>query len=136
MLTLYVDGPRWRAHLERVVASHPGIVPVAKGNGYGLGNRRLAEVAQELGADTVAVGTYAEVADVSVDVEGAIDLRRFYGIDDSGRAGFGDVRLVVTLSGPAGEERYRELAAAVDEHCPVLDLFRNPTPVTVEHVTA
>ncbi|AEA25071.1 OsmC family protein [Pseudonocardia dioxanivorans] len=74
--------------------------------------------------------------DVSVDVEGAIDLRRFYGIDDSGRAGFGDVRLVVTLSGPAGEERYRELAAAVDEHCPVLDLFRNPTPVTVEHVTA
>ncbi len=64
MLTLYVDGPRWRAHLEQVVAGHPGIVPVAKGNGYGFGNRRLAEVAQELGSDTVAVGTYAEVADV------------------------------------------------------------------------
>jgi hypothetical protein len=64
VLTLYVDGPRWRAHLDRVVAAHPGIVPVAKGNGYGLGNRRLAEVAQQLGADTVAVGTYAEVADV------------------------------------------------------------------------
>ena len=64
MLTLYVDGPRWRSHLEQVVATHPGIVPVAKGNGYGFGNRRLAEVAQQLGADTVAVGTYAEVADV------------------------------------------------------------------------
>jgi alanine racemase len=64
MLTLYVDAPRWRAHLERVVATHPGIVPVVKGNGYGFGNRRLAEVAQQLGADTVAVGTYAEVADV------------------------------------------------------------------------
>jgi alanine racemase len=64
MLTLYVDGPRWRAHLEQVVAAHPGIVPVAKGNGYGFGNRRLAEVAQQLGSDTVAVGTYAEVADV------------------------------------------------------------------------
>ncbi len=64
MLTLHVDGPRWRGHLEQVVATHPGIVPVAKGNGYGFGNRRLAEVAQQLGADTVAVGTYAEVADV------------------------------------------------------------------------
>jgi alanine racemase len=64
VLTLYVDAPRWRAHLQQVVASHPGIVPVAKGNGYGFGKRRLAEVAQELGADTVAVGTYAEVADV------------------------------------------------------------------------
>jgi alanine racemase len=64
MLTLHVDAPRWRAHLERVVGTHPGIVPVAKGNGYGFGIRRLAEVAQELGADTVAVGTYAEVAEV------------------------------------------------------------------------
>lgn len=72
--------------------------------------------------------------DVSVDVEGAIDLRRFYGLDDSVRPGFGDVRVVVTLSGPAGEQRYHELAEAVDEHCPVLDLFRNPTPVTVEHI--
>ncbi|HET6562905.1 MAG TPA: alanine racemase [Marmoricola sp.] len=64
MLTLYVDGPRWRAHLAQLAATHPGIVPVAKGNGYGFGNRRLAEVAEQLGADTVAVGTYAEVADV------------------------------------------------------------------------
>ena len=28
-----------------------------------------------------------------------------------------------------GGERYQQLAAAVDEHCPVLDLFRNPVPV-------
>ncbi len=26
-------------------------------------------------------------------------------------------------------QRYRELAEAVDAHCPVLDLFRNPVPV-------
>jgi alanine racemase len=64
VLTLHVDTPRWRAHLEHVVETHPGIVPVAKGNGYGFGLRRLAEVARQLGADTIAVGTYAEVADV------------------------------------------------------------------------
>lgn len=68
--------------------------------------------------------------DVAVEVEGDLDVRGFFGLDDAVRPGFGDVRVVVTLSGPAGAERYRELAAAVDAHCPVLDVFRNPTPVT------
>ena len=65
MLTLHVDEPRWRAHLTGVVAAQPGTVPVVKGNGYGFGVPRLAGVAAELGADTLAVGTYAEVAGVA-----------------------------------------------------------------------
>lgn len=36
----------------------------------------------------------------------------------------------VTVSGRESPGRYQELAAAVDEHCPVLDLFKNPVPVT------
>ena len=32
---------------------------------------------------------------------------------------------------PKRDERYAELHAAVDAHCPVLDLFANATPVTV-----
>ncbi len=64
MLTLHVDDARWRAHLAAVMAARPGTVPVVKGNGYGFGVPRLAGVAAGLGADTVAVGTYAEVADV------------------------------------------------------------------------
>ena len=48
MLTLYVDEQRWHAHLRSVVRAHPGIVPVAKGNGYGFGIARLAEIAQQL----------------------------------------------------------------------------------------
>jgi alanine racemase len=70
-LTLTVDGERWRAHLLRTVREFPSIVPVAKGNGYGLSVGRLARRAQwladhaeETGApiDTLAVGTYDEVA--------------------------------------------------------------------------
>ncbi|MBA2772799.1 MAG: alanine racemase [Nocardioidaceae bacterium] len=63
-VSLYVDGSRWRQHLRAAAAAYPGIVPVAKGNGYGFTVGRLARRAQWLGADTLAVGTYAEVDDV------------------------------------------------------------------------
>ncbi len=63
-LTLYVDGPRWRAHLSRTAAANPGLVPVAKGNGYGFGVGRLARRVEWLGLDYIAVGTYSEVAEV------------------------------------------------------------------------
>ena len=42
-LTLSVDGDRWRAHLRAFAEATPGLVPVAKGNGYGFGNGRLAQ---------------------------------------------------------------------------------------------
>ena len=63
-------------------------------------------------------------------------MRGFFGVDDAVRPGFGEVRVVVTLDGPAEAERYQELAATVDAHCPVLDLFRNSTPVTTTVRTA
>jgi hypothetical protein len=62
---LYVDEPRWRAHLAATVSATPGIVPVIKGNGYGLGNARLAAEAALLGVDTVAVGTADELSAVT-----------------------------------------------------------------------
>jgi putative redox protein len=52
------------------------------------------------------------------------------------RPGFTAVRVEVSLAGPESEERYAELAAAVDEHCPVLDLFTNPVPVSRALVTS
>lgn len=66
---------------------------------------------------------------LTVTVEGDLDIRRFFGVDDSVRPGFSAVRVHVGITGPETPERYQQLAAAVDEHCPVLDLFRNPVPV-------
>jgi uncharacterized OsmC-like protein len=66
---------------------------------------------------------------VQVEVEGDLDVRGFFGFDDSVRPGYGAVRLRVRLSGPEEAGRYQELAVAVDAHCPVLDLFSNPVPV-------
>lgn len=73
---------------------------------------------------------------VEAEVEGDLDVRGFYGLDDGVRPGFGAVRLRVRLRGPASDDDYRALQAAVDEHCPVLDVFRGATPVRTELVTA
>jgi uncharacterized OsmC-like protein len=73
---------------------------------------------------------------LTVRVAGDLDLRGFFGVDDSVRPGFTAVQVEVTVTGPETEERYAELAAAVDEHCPVLDLFKNPVPVTRSLVTS
>lgn len=64
--TLTIDADAWRAHQDSVAAiassvTGSPIVPVIKGNGYGLGQRLLAHEAMRLGVDSVAVGTVFEV---------------------------------------------------------------------------
>jgi uncharacterized OsmC-like protein len=67
---------------------------------------------------------------LTVRLEGDLDIRGFFGFDDTVRPGFTAIRVDVRVSGPESAERYAELAAAVDAHCPVLDLFTNSVPVT------
>src|SRR5580693_9476662 len=76
-----------------------------------------------------------ELDSVAVRVEGDLDIRGLVGMDQV-RPGFSAVRVEVSVTGPETRERYTELAAAVDAHCPVLDLFSNPVPVTVALVTS
>lgn len=71
-LTLTVDGDRWRAHLRAVADATPGLVPVAKGNGYGFTLGRLARRAAWLGVDTLAVGTYEELPEVAGRFDGSL----------------------------------------------------------------
>jgi uncharacterized OsmC-like protein len=68
--------------------------------------------------------------EISAHAEGDLDVQGFFGLDDAVRAGFEEVRVLITVTGPETAERYRELQEAVDAHCPVLDLTRNATPVT------
>ena len=75
------------------------------------------------------------VDDLSVDAEGDLDVRGFFGLDDAVRPGFGAVRLTVRLRGPESPERYTELQRAVDAHCPVLDLTTATPPVHTTLVT-
>lgn len=66
-LELHVDRARWRAHLEHTMVACGGptaLIPVIKGNGYGLGLTTLAEAAAELGVDVIAVGQPEELTDI------------------------------------------------------------------------
>ena len=78
---------------------------------------------------------WAEQLGISFDslivrLEGDLDIRGFFGFDDTVRPGLTAVRIDVTVNGPETPERYRELAAAVRRALSVLDLFQNPVPVT------
>lgn len=73
-LVLHIDGERWRRHLVETATARPGIVPVAKGNGYGVGIASLARRCSWLDdqsaqthtpIDLLAVGTYGELPDAA-----------------------------------------------------------------------
>src|SRR3954465_15381947 len=55
---------------------------------------------------------------LEIAAEGDLDLHGLFGLDSSTRPGFTAIRVEVTPLGPEPTERYRELAEAVDEHCP------------------
>ncbi|MGC2064205.1 MAG: OsmC family protein [Thermodesulfovibrionales bacterium] len=71
---------------------------------------------------------------LSVDVEGTLDLRGFFMVDDSVSAGFQDIRYVFHISSPEPEEKIRALAEKVVAHCPVVDSLLKPTTIAGEIV--
>ena len=65
---------------------------------------------------------------VTVRAEGRLDLRGFFGVADV-PAGFQDVSFAVDVDSPAAPEEVARLVAAVNAHCPVLDILRQPVRV-------
>lgn len=63
-LRLTVDTRAWEHHVDSVRAAVTQLVPVVKGNGYGLGRQHLATIAAQW-AEMIAVGTLYEAADLS-----------------------------------------------------------------------
>ena len=53
---------------------------------------------------------------VSVKLEGVLDLRGFFAVDDRVRSGFTGVQGTVTLKSPASPEELRNLKEVVDAH--------------------
>ncbi len=105
-VVLHVPAADWRAHKRRVQAASPGLVPVAKGNGYGFGLARLAAEAEALGVDTLAVGTGAEVAAVRDAFSGRIVVLQPWRPGETGAEELlEDPRVIHTVSRVADLER-------------------------------
>ena len=81
-------------------------------------------------AYATALGIHLE--NVSVKVEGDIDLRGFFAVDETVRAGYQGIRATVHLESSAGEEQLQQLRDVVNAHCPVLDIVTNPVPVELD----
>lgn len=86
------------------------------------------EITFRLYADTLGI----PITGVSVKLDGRIDLRGLFGVDDSVRPGFKDIRGSVLIDSPASADDIARLKATVDRHCPVLDILRHATPVRLE----
>ncbi|MGA1293354.1 MAG: alanine racemase, partial [Candidatus Nanopelagicales bacterium] len=64
-LTLHVNNQSWTNSLTNVLNSFENcIVPVIKGNGYGIGKANLAKKSLELGIKEIAIGTIFEAKEV------------------------------------------------------------------------
>lgn len=88
------------------------------------------EITYRLHADHLGI----PVTNVAVTVEGDIDLRGFFGVDDAVRPGFLEVRGTVAIESPAPYEDIVRLKEHVDEHCPVFDLLSRATPLRLDLV--
>lgn len=88
-------------------------------------------------ASCLAVGTAYNAAAQGIrirslrfELEGQLDLRGFLGMDPDVRAGFKGVRVLCHLDTDAPEGRVSALWEHVLRTSPVLDILRNPVPVS------
>jgi putative redox protein len=87
---------------------------------------------QEITYRAYATALGIPLENVSVKLEGALDLRGFFAVKDGVRAGFNNVRGTVNLKSSASVADLAKLKEVVDAHCPVLDILRAPVPVDLE----
>ena len=72
---------------------------------------------------------------LKVTVEGTLDLRGLFMIDDI-PSGFRDLRYTFHVVTPDDEDEVRALAQKVIAHCPVVDSLVKPTPISGEIIVS
>ncbi len=111
-LTLTIDRERWTSHQRDLLGEVPGLVPVAKGNGYGFGLAQLAGQAQVLSLGTIAVGIAQEVDLVRAEgwTGDVVVLNPWRPFDELATAQLVDPSVIVTVS------RVEDLKALAEQH--------------------
>lgn len=75
-----------------------------------------------------------EIRALEFDLEGEMDLHGFLGLSQDVRPGFQDVRVNYRIECDAPDDKVDELCAHVQRTSPVVDILRNPVPVTISRV--
>ena len=68
------------------------------------------------------------------ELEGEVDLHAFLGLSDEVRPGYKNIELTYRVESDAPREKVVELCEYVQKTSPVLDVLRNPVPVSVRLV--
>jgi uncharacterized OsmC-like protein len=87
---------------------------------------------QEITYRAYATALGIPLESVSVELEGELDLRGFFAVNDQVRAGYQQINGTVRLQSSASAEKLRQLRDVVNAHCPVLDILTNPVPVKLD----
>lgn len=109
--------------------------PVLLGNNAGA---NAVEAVLHALASCLAVGFIYNAAaqgikvdELKFSLEGDLDLHAFLGLSDKVRPGYENIRLVYRVKSNAPREKIEALCDYVQKTSPVLDIVRNPVPVTV-----
>lgn len=72
-----------------------------------------------------------KVEQLDFTLEGDLDLHAFLGLSDTMRPGYENIKVSYRVKADAPREKLEELCEYVQRTSPVLDIIRNPVPVTV-----
>ena len=72
-----------------------------------------------------------ELEEVSAVLEGDMNMRGLFGLDETTRRGLQHVSVEYRIKSPEGRERIAELLGTAQKFSPVYDIFSNPVPVSV-----
>lgn len=72
-----------------------------------------------------------KIESLEFDLEGDLDLHAFLGLSDQVRPGYENIRLSYRVKSDAPREKIVALCDYVQKTSPVLDIVRNPVPVTI-----
>ena len=68
---------------------------------------------------------------IAVRIDGALDIRGFFGTDPAVRSGFGALTLQVEIESKAPRQALQDLLQVAQRACPVLDSCAGATPITL-----
>ena len=73
-----------------------------------------------------------KVDQLEFDIEGDLDLHAFLGLSDEVRPGYENITLTYRVKADAPRRQLEQLCEYVQRTSPVVDIIRNPVPVSIE----